>query len=320
MTAEARQYPHLVRLTLLLSNLLAMTASPGSGQDSSPRRAAEQVVQRAFDAIEAMRWRDVAPLLHPDALRRFRATQLDHARSSERIRTSTHRDPEMPEAVAEWFEKQRQQREAEYGSTLELQFPGIKSAAELEALSSEEMLARWLQAQDPREAFRRELMKKGATPPEVSMEEFPYDRREIVGSVVEDDSTVQVLYRTRVNSDTQFEGEGRIAVATVRRSAQGWGIWLTWRDHQLFDQNSFGFSFADPEENEKRRAEARAKGFAWPAEGTPTVRASVQGDTGGEDPPRTLVIEVRQPNGRMQRVEIPYAALMPLWSYLEPWY
>ncbi len=162
MNPEARRHPHLVRLTLLLSSLLAMTASPGYAQGPPPRRAAEQVVQRAFDAIEAMRWRDVAPLLHPNALRRFRATQLDHARSSERIRTSAHRDPEMPEAVAEWFEKQRQQREAESGSTLELQFPGIKSAAELEALSSEEMLARWLQAQDPREAFRRELLKKGA--------------------------------------------------------------------------------------------------------------------------------------------------------------
>nr|MBA3970139.1 hypothetical protein [Gemmatimonadota bacterium] len=206
-------------------------------------------VQRAFDAIEAMRWRDVAPLLHPDALRRFR-----------------------------------------------------------------------LQASDPREAFRRELLKKGAAAPEVPMEELPRDTREIVGSVVENDSTVQVLYRTRTSLDTPSDAEGRMAVATVRRSAQGWGIWLTWQDHRLFDQNSFGFSFADPEENEKRRAEARAKGFAWPAEGTPMVRASVQGDTGGEDPPRTLVIEVRQPDGRMQRVEIPYAALMPLWSYLEPWY
>jgi hypothetical protein len=174
------------------------------------------VVQRAFDAIEAMRWRDVAPLLHPDALRRFRATQLDHARSSERIQTSAHRDPEMPEAVAEWFEQQRQQREAEYGSTLELQFPGIKSAAELESLSTEEMLARWLQASDPREMFRRELQKKGAAAPEVPMEELPHDTREIVGSVVENDSTVQVLYRTRTSLDTPSDNEARMAVATVR--------------------------------------------------------------------------------------------------------
>ena len=100
MTTEAQQYPHLIGLIRLLSSLLAMNASPGFAQDSTPRQAAEQVVRRAFEAIEAMRWRDVAPLLHPDALGRFRATQLDPARSSMRIQTSAHRDPEMPEAVA----------------------------------------------------------------------------------------------------------------------------------------------------------------------------------------------------------------------------
>lgn len=285
-------------------------------------RAAADVVRDAFAALDEQRWGDVAPLMHPEALQRFRAAQVAMARANQRHFTEPAAGPSapgMPEEVARWFREQALRHAERTPPPLRREF-GVATLAELEALPADEMFTRWLRARDPREGVRQAAEAAGKRVPEDPAAWAPLrERREVVGAVEEGDSTVHVVYRTGLGAPPADSGPGQLGVATVRRSPQGWRLWSAGRDHGFLGDD-FVFSWTLDEEEAKRLAEASAAVVAWPA-----GRAFVAGYPGGVRPPRALVVEVQGPDGAPTRVEVPASAfeemmerLLAPWTGLEP--
>lgn len=302
---------------------LLVLAVPAPGQTRADPRAAEAVVRQAFQALGAMRWDSVAALVHPEALRRFHLAQLEHHRLRERYesRAADERHPvEMPEEVRTWLDEQQQRHQAQYPSGLAAEFAGISSLAELEALPPEEAFARWVEAHDARSLLMRRPQAVGQPiPPEIMLGELHPENR-VVGSVVEDDSTIHVLYRTGLPGEEAADDElDQLAIATMRPSVEGWRIWTTRRDPQLFGMQNWVVSIELPEERVERLREAAERTFTWPEEGPLRVRASVEGYTPNARTPETIRVEVVRPDGSTAWIELPHEALIPLWNYLQPW-
>ena len=70
--------------------------------------------------------------------------------------------------------------------------------------------------------------------------QLPHQKRTVVGSIVENDSTIQVLYRTQISDDPQGPPHGN-AVAIPRRAGRDWRLWPS--EGGLFNENGFGGSF-----------------------------------------------------------------------------
>lgn len=302
-----------IPLAALLSFVNAMTHTT-EAQEGSPTAAAEAVVRTVFEELDARRWSTAAALVHPATLERFRARQLQNARSWERYQNEPQRyDPEMPPEVVAWFEKRRQELEEHWGTPAHYAFARVASIEELEALSAEELFVRHLQWLDPREQLDRGLAVDGspALPEEETREmvEELRPQRTVVGAVLEDDSTVHVVYRTRIRGAPGRHG-GSPAVVTVRRTPEGWRLWTGSADGVLFgDDPTMGFGFYIDYEERERFRELAEKGVTWPLEGGGEGRAFVSGDPGGTIPPKALVIEVVRHDGTKDRVEVPAEAL-----------
>ncbi len=271
-----------------------------------------------------MHWLNVARLVHPLALARFRSFQLERAREGERRRggeDAAWREPGMPDEVAAWFEERRKRHEADHGPRLSHDFARIGTVAELEGLSAEEMLARWLEAADPRTMLRRAAEAAGRDLPGEVTDGPLLQLREVIGGVREDESTVQVVYSTRIgHSGNAVASDVRIAVATVRRCEDGeWRLWSTWQDHALFDSFQMGISFESRDERLAELASSQHVPFRWPADGTPLLSASIVGYAGNGLRPEGIAIEVRSAAGAPRSVVVPAAALPELVRYLEPW-
>ena len=300
---------------------LLLLALPAAAQDARPGPAAEAVARAAFRALEERRWGDVAGLTHPDALRRFRTHQIRTARSMESMPRTPYREPDMPEAVAQWYEERSRRSAAAHGSHLEREL-GVRTAAEMEALSAEELFTRWLRSRDPVEMTARELSAHGKPVPVDSVAaHVPRPVRSVVGSVVQDDSTVLVVYNAAMKMDTLRDPE-RPALVTVRRSPAGWRLWSGERDYNFLGDTDFVVSVGVEldEDTEKRLITAKDEVVTWPAGAVPAGRAFVTGYPGGMRPPRALVVEAAGPGGTPARVEVPASAFDALMNrLLAPW-
>lgn len=290
-----------------------------AAQRATAAQEAERAVRAFFDDIAAERWLAAAERFDPDALERFRASQLQ--RLSAREAAADHEPryaDDMPEAVRAWFEEQRARH-----PVAPLEFAGVTSLDDVRALSAAEVMARHLEAQAPRTLLRQAAEQAGEAQSPPLLTERLQERRTVVGSVAEDDSTVQVLYRVTMGplADGEHPVSEALGVVTVRRAAAGW--WLAPSDasaavDRFFTDLAFSFNFELPEERTRRLDELVDRVFAWPEE-SPRVRASVAGyDTPGR-PPRGFTLELPDAQGRTVRVELPYDALQPLFDYLEPW-
>jgi hypothetical protein len=292
------------------------------GGSAEAAAGAEAVVRTAFAEIEAMRWGAVAALVHPVALEKFRAWQVERARDLERYDNEVSRAPEMPPEVVAWFEAQRKKQEAyweEYGPRLSHSFAGVETLEQLESLSAKELFARHLQAHDPREQALRQARLMGEELPITGLEsELIVDERVVVGSVVEDDSTTQVIYRTRSKLDREGD-EGRAAVVTVRRAPEGWRILTFSSDLTLFEQTYWGLYIKTEEEREQELRELADMVITWPVEGGGEGRAFITGFSDIKEPPRGLVVEVTRPDGTVVRSEIPFASFGALGQLFLGW-
>ncbi len=315
----------MIQLRFIGAVLLTLPLFPMSapGQTGPDTDAAEAVVRRAFEAHAAMQWDAVAALMHPEALRRFHLAKVEHHRMREQFESrpvDERSSSGMPAEVRAWLDEQKKSHAIEHASGVAADFAGVSSLAELEALSSTDAFVRWLEAHDARSQLRRHHEAAGRTiPPEFPVAELHPTNR-IVGSVAENDSTVQVLYRTGLPDEAHRDSElDRLAIATVRRSAEGWRIWTAQRDPQLFGMENWVIGFDLPEEHAERLRELAGQIFTWPEGDTPRVRASVRGYPGDARAPEAIRLEVVQPDGSFTRIELPYEVLMPLWEYLQLW-
>lgn len=310
------------RLLGLVTLTLFLLPMHTPGQTIPDARAAEAVLRQAFDAHAAMQWDAVAALMHPDALRRFHLAQIDHQRSREQVRSRAGGErypPEMPAEVRTWFDERQRKHEEKQLSGVAAEFAGISSLAELEALSPEAAFARWLEAHDARTLLMRQQKAMGrAIPPELPLAAMHPTNR-IVGSVVENDSTVQVLYRSE-HADEEARVElDRPSVATVRRSGGGWRIWSTQDDPPLFGMENWVIGIDLPEDRAERLREIAKGAFSWPEGETPRFRVSVQGYAGDGYAPEAIRLEMLRADGSRDGLDLPYEALMPLWEYLQNW-
>lgn len=317
---------------LLTLCALGATTRVAHGQPtpSAGAAAAETALRTLFDHLENMRWDSAAALVHPAVLTGFKTTRLEDARARERASSDTSPpQSDMPPEVAAWFTAQRKKHAALLGTDTEpalaRELARVRTIAELEALSPEQAYARWLEARDPRASFRRlAALSHQPIPPDFREDQLPRDRRTIVGSVMEDDSTVHVVYRTSpfpsVVAGDERSGWNN-ALTTMRRTPRGWRLWSTKDDSQvLFSSGGWATVTVNVGSREKELAEAAKTVITWPANGTPVRgKAFVSGYVRNDKPPRALVVEVTKPNGSVVKVEVPQAVFGALAALLMNW-
>jgi hypothetical protein len=146
-------------------------------------------------------------------------------------------------------------------------------------------------------------------------------QRTVIGGTFEDDSTVQVVYRTRCPGGAEEEAGG-VAVVSVRRTAAGWRLWSGSRDPALFNDQDTWFGITHVSTELEVQAELRERAdrvLTWSLEGGGEGRAFVVGYTGGTEPPKAVAIEIQRPNARKVVVEIPIEQFGPVAELLLGW-
>lgn len=289
--------------------------------------AAEAIVRELFTAIDDKRWADAAALVDPETLDRFKTHNVRQERQRQDAVTGERRySPDTPPEVVAWYEQQRASApRVDPADLLSRQFAGVRSLQELEALPAVEVLARHLQAVDPREQAHREAADHGvALPAEIAVrtERLLNPNRSVLGHAVESDSLVQVVYRANWAPDPM----DRLAMAaTVRRTEAGWRLWHAPEDPSIFMTSGwFGmmmyagaaFFLADEEAEFRSAAEMVAE---WTAPNGARMRAFVTGYTGGSEPPEALTIETAQPDGTITRLDVPNAHFPTLMRMIAGW-
>lgn len=224
------------------------------------------------------------------------------------------RDPNMPEAVAAWFEEQGLKQLAAFDP---LRPYGVASIDELEALSPREFFVRHLEAEDPRVEVRVQMEAQGKEPPAAVTAQLDAAFRPshcVVGSVAENDSTVLVLVRRGVGPALEaMPGWGReLTVLTVRRDGEEWRIWPTNGQLDPFAGFSFGIAI-----DESAYDDLAQRVVAWPDERAPEGRAYVVGYSPEERTVRGLVVELTRSGGEPLRIEIPASAFTDLLELLQ---
>ena len=208
----------------------------------------EDVVWTAVAALEERRWNDLLAVLQPSSLEGWRAQVLASAQShqqgpptAEELRA---REPGMPVEAAEWQASRLRQGWAQEPSTLKAL--NASSVEELEALPTPDLLARWLEAADPRSRTQRALVAHGV--PAQCWEEAPPVRRVVLGSVVEGDTLAHVLHREVLGpaGSDDHESAGAVRVVELRRTPDGWRIPM---DFALFGFIGWFVSYSSSEAN-----------------------------------------------------------------------
>lgn len=215
---------------LLVAILFTAMATAGASAQNRPQtgaqEAAEAVARGLFLALQETRWDDATALVHPDVLRSVREETLEGARwhteqaDSDSTSTVHPKDPDMPEAVAEWFEAQAREYEAQYESHLE-QVYGVRSVEALDTLSPHDLFAKVLAASDP-VAMMRLFTPEEDWPlledPSVAASFRP--SRHVLGSIMEGDSVAYVVYSVR--HGLRAPDDRGLAVLPIARTEDGW--------------------------------------------------------------------------------------------------
>lgn len=204
--------------------------------------APEDVVRRAIDALEAGDWPAVAHLVHPEELARYAEQWRQSARPVPHTITAQEmqrHEPEMPDAVAAYLADRHNRVALDLDAHMVREFAGVRSPEEVEALAADELLARHLQARDPRWQFRVWAEREGHdVPPETAGEAPPIPERIVIGAVHEEEDLAHVLYRYRPREAPS--GHGWLEVISLRRAA---GDWRLIPAGDLFGEGSVSYIF-----------------------------------------------------------------------------
>lgn len=209
----------------------------------APRNASpEQVVRAVFDLVAAGRYDEVAAyvdaedltVLHRDAERAAQAPPPVPMTAEEHMEL----EPGLPRLVAEYYASRDQARGWHLDSVLSQTYARVESAADLEGLDTAQLLGRWLEARDPVAMIPQIAAKRRASSPDGL--EALRERRTVIGSVLEDDNTAHVLYRTGFASPPP-EVPPELRVATLRRTSAGWR--MRFSNYGFLSGASWGVSF-----------------------------------------------------------------------------
>lgn len=198
-------------------------------QDAPGTRGPAETVAAFFRAFAAQRWWEAAALLDLTPLEFYRREMAGVYRGPGReptIEDLLQSDPEMPRAVAE-YELKRLKRipQTDMSDYLSRQFADVRSPAQLDSLSIEEVALRWLEAAHP-EWFIREEMRRLKCPPvalpDSALRSLRYD---VYGAVFTKDSSAYVLFSEREIALARRNYYGMSPqVAHVVRTRAGWQI------------------------------------------------------------------------------------------------
>ncbi|HSL71937.1 MAG TPA: hypothetical protein VK864_16935 [Longimicrobiales bacterium] len=294
---------------------LLLVLAPGLAHaQQDAQRAAEQVVRQALAAHDSMQWSQLVRLIHPRALADMHQSNLASITAMARAQPQARRrDPNLPECVAEWFERQAS---AAAENPFGLRMLGVSTVEEATRLSAEEFMARWLEGHDQRAMARRVAALRRAELPDSVRRQYERvppiaalrDLRTVIGSVVENDSTAVVLHRPVVPVGAPA---GEASVMTVRLSPAGWRLWPSgW---ELFPTGGWtGYAPLSAMPPDQKTVQDQAgRTITWDATNVPAGRASLSGFGDSADP-QALVIEVGG-----ERLRIPRSAFEALADLLE---
>ena len=310
--------------------------SPALAQEADPIAAAVAVVREAFDALERRDWDSAARLIDPQVLAEFKRVQVEQYRLRQRMEEQgqpvhAYRDTTMPPAVAEWFEQQAAKHREAIEVSLSEHF-GVGSIQELEALTPQQMAARWLASNDPEVALRRDFERElraqdSALAARMDPERVPLPRwrYRVLGGVREVETLVYVLYRVVHEHEGAAPSFGGIGVVPVTAAADGWRLRADPLHLSFAGPNMASLVGIHVESRESlgKDYDAWLREMAetvvtWPEAGPEAGRAFLRGLTPETRQPEALVIEARR-NGETVRIEIPRDAFQALANLLTPW-
>jgi hypothetical protein len=187
--------PPARRLVTLIVALVAGGLAPVAAQSSSPKDAAA----RFLEALAEGYWAGAARLLDLEAFREYvdhfltRSQRPTSERPLPTVEELRRQDPSMPREVAEWQVRQMREAQERFGDPTPYEFAGVRSAAELRRLRTEEAAARWLEARDPHYSIRRQLEEMNCPVPRD--DELPAASRRLIGTLADGDSAAYAVYR-----------------------------------------------------------------------------------------------------------------------------
>ncbi|HET9983261.1 MAG TPA: hypothetical protein VFQ38_06730 [Longimicrobiales bacterium] len=183
----------------------------------TPAREAFDAATRALDARD---WREFTRWLHPEALERFRASQLGLARTM-----ATPREmPAEGEDATSLGARLERARLVSLGFLLERTYR-VATVEELARLPAEEMVVRTLESRDPERSYV-EWVRAGR-PGEDEGADFtpPRIRREYVGEVADGAEAVHVVFRLTLDG-ADGRARSRVLLIELRATPGGWGLML----------------------------------------------------------------------------------------------
>lgn len=224
------------------------------------RASATEVVQEAIAAMEGERWADVASLVRPTALQKYRDSQLRWLVESEQrgARTPAELQAEQPWLSPEvaMFYAAQDQKHATHGlSALRAQW-GVSSFRELEPLSPADFFARYLAASTPAAKLHAALAVSHRPPADIesaaqAAKSATRRRWVVLGEVADVTGTAHVVYREGWGDDDAAEVVGRVKLTTLDYVDGRW--WLRVDDALLSEQ---GWSYAwAPDEADRTPAD-----------------------------------------------------------------
>lgn len=202
----------------------------------SPPSEAAQVAAAFFDALADERWEDAARLVDPEAVEEFHRRQLEmlthepteRPSEADLVEQMLRHDPEMPHEVAAYMARRSIESVEERDDWLAFHFAGVDSRAQALALSPLDLMARHLEAQDPRYQFARSIERarrrvRARLDPERLEEMRPAVEYVIIGAVGQGDSLTHVVFSDRQPHASPVRPAIN-KVLPLRRTAAGWRV------------------------------------------------------------------------------------------------
>jgi hypothetical protein len=200
--------------------------------------AARRVADAFFGAAQQQQWIVAAGYLDLEAFEHFFRQRVNEARAAVpppeiTVEEILARQPELPKAVAEWQVSEARKARAQFPfNDFSYEFARVTSFRELAALTPLEAAARWIEAQDPREGYRRAIAASNCDSTIVPMviDSLPDARpRRTLGAIVVSENVAYVLHTDDASSAIAHEANATMhrpgpTVMTVRRTGAGWRI------------------------------------------------------------------------------------------------